>query len=67
MKIKFGDVSIEVPKEERFETMFSMPNPEFFKDLFKLTYSNFTNYLEECAKCAEKYPKTGKSDKNEDE
>lgn len=54
MKIKFGKVSIEVPIEKRFETMFSSPNPEFFKDLFKLNYSSFTNYLEEWAKCAEK-------------
>lgn len=66
MKIKFGDVSIEVPNDKRFETMFSRPNPEFFKDLFKLTHSSFTNYLEECAKFAEKYAKTGKSDKSED-
>lgn len=66
-KIKFGEISIEVPNEKSFETMFSSPNPEFFKDLFKLTCSSFTNYLEECGKCAEKYAKTDKSDKNKDE
>lgn len=67
MKIKFGKVLIEVPNEKSFETMFSGPNLEFFKDLFKLTYTSFINYLEECEKCAEKYAKTGKSDKSEDE
>jgi hypothetical protein len=67
MKIKFGEVSIEVPNVKRFETMFSKPDPEFFKDLFKLTYTSYTNYLEECVKCTEKYVKTAKSDKNEDE
>jgi hypothetical protein len=66
-KIKFGEVSIEIPNDKRLETMFSNPNPEFFKDLFTLTHSSLTNYLEECAKCAEKYAKTGKSDKKEDE
>lgn len=66
-KIKFGKVSIEVPNDKRFETMFSNPNPEFFKDLLKLTYTSYINYLEECVKCAEKYAKTGKSDKSEDE
>ncbi len=67
MKIKFGKVLIEVPDEKSFETMFSRPNPEFFKDLFKLTYSSYTNYLEECAKCAEKYANTSESNKSEDE
>lgn len=67
MKIKFGEVSIEVLNEKSAETAFSRPNPEFFKDLFKLTYTSFTNYLEECAKCAEKYAITIKSDKSEDE
>ncbi|WP_407308947.1 hypothetical protein [Desulfosporosinus sp. SB140] len=67
MKIKLGEVSIEIPNEKRFKTMFSRPNPEFFKDLFKLTHTSYTNYLEECVKCAEKYVKTGKSDKGKDE
>lgn len=63
MKIKIGDVSAE----KWFETMFTRHDPGFFKDLFKLTYSSFTNYLEECAKCAEKFAKTGKSGKNKGE
>jgi hypothetical protein len=67
MKIKFGKVLIEVPNEKCFETMFSRPNPEFFRDLFKLTYSSFTNYLKNVQSARKKYTKTGKSDKSEDE
>ncbi|HHY27348.1 MAG TPA: hypothetical protein GX523_11525 [Desulfitobacterium dehalogenans] len=67
MKIKFGKVSIEVPNEKYLETLFTRPDPEFFKDLFKLTYTSFNNYLEECAECGEKYAKTGKSNRSEDE
>ncbi|ODA40014.1 hypothetical protein [Desulfosporosinus sp. BG] len=67
MKIKFGKATIKAPYEKCFATMFSMPNPEFLKELFSLTYSSYTNYLEECTKCAEKYTKTSKSDKSHDD
>lgn len=67
MKIKFGKVLIEVPNEKSFEAMLSRPNPEFFTDLFELTYSSFTNYLEECAKCAKKYANICESNKSEGE
>lgn len=63
MKIKFGEDSIKVANDKGFETVIPKPNPELFKDLFKITHTTFANYFEECAKCAEKYTNTDQSKK----
>lgn len=69
-KIKFGNVSIEFPDEfpkvtigfpevfpngKFFKPRFSRPTPAFFKDLFTLTHSSFSNYLQECANYVERH------------
>lgn len=65
MKIKFGNISIELPYKEftekfgmmanPFAAMFSKTNEEFFQNFIKMSRTGFTKYFEEYRKWMEKH------------